>query len=398
MLELLLPMVFGLFLGVVCGLIPGLHPNNMIVFVPLLLTFFDPLAASVILVSAGIVNCFVAMIPSILLGAPEDAEALGVLPGHRLLLEGRGYEAIKLTVTGGLGGMALAIASLPLFMVVIPPLYEFIKPVTHWLLILVVGYMIFIENGWKNRGAALAIVLLSGFLGMLSLEYSDGMIFPLLSGLFGLPLLLTSIFEKTSLPDKFTEDEDKLDKKTLIKSIGAGSVAGIITGLLPGVGGSQATILAQKLAGSDGEGRDFLLSISAVNIANVIYSFLALWLIDRARSGIAVAVGEILQIDFEYVMIFLVVIVISSAIASVLTLKLTKPTLYVLKRINYSAVNIGTIILMAGLIFFFTGPMGLFVASVGIAIGLIPNYVNVKRTHCMGCLVVPIIIYYASAA
>ncbi|MBR9682906.1 MAG: hypothetical protein GOV02_04470 [Candidatus Aenigmarchaeota archaeon] len=397
MIELLIPLALGLVFGSICGLIPGLHPNNLIIFVPMILLLFDPLPAAILLLTAGVVNSFVSMIPSILLGAPEDAEVLGVLPGHRLLMEGRGYEAIKLTVVGSLGGMLFALLSLPLFFFIIPPVYEFIKPLTHWLLILVVSYMIFTENSMKNKIFAFMIVIMSGALGMISLNYSDTMIFPLLSSLFGLPILLSSIFKKTSLPKKFTEAEDKIEKKRLFTSISTGSFAGIITGLLPGVGSAQATILAQKVSGK-GDGRDFLMSIGAVTTSNVIYSILALWLIGKARSGIAIAVGEIITIDFEYVLIFLATIVIASAFASIATLKLTKPTLFLLKKIDYKTINIATILLMLTMIFFFAGIMGLFVALIGISIGLIPNYIEVKRTHCMGCLVVPIIIYYLSAS
>ena len=397
MIELLIPLALGLIFGCVCGLIPGLHPNNLIIFVPVLLMLFDPLPAAILLLTAGVVNSFVSMVPSILLGAPEDAEALGVLPGHRLLMEGRGYEAVKLTVKGSLGGMLFALGTLPLFFFLIPPVYEFIKPLTHWLLILVVFYMIFTESGAKSKIFALLIVLSSGILGILSLGYSDAMIFPLLSSLFGLPLLLTAIFKKTKLPTKFTEDEDKIENKRLFSSVSTGSLAGIITGMLPGVGSAQATILAQKLSGK-GDGRDFLMSIGAVTTSNVIYSLLALWLIGKARSGIAIAVGEMITLDFEYVLIFLATIVIASAFASVATLKLTRPTLFLLKRLDYKTINILMILLMLILIFLFSGFMGLFVAAIGISIGLIPNYVEIKRTHCMGCLVIPIIIYYLSAS
>jgi len=224
MIELLLPIALGLLFGCICGLIPGLHPNNLIIFVPVILMMFEPLPAASLLLTAGVVNSFVSMIPSILLGAPEDAEALGVLPGHRLLMEGRGYEAIKLTVVGSLGGMLFALATLPLMALIVPSVYETIRPLTHWLLILVVSYMIFTENGVKNKIFALCVVLMSGFLGMTSLEYSDAMIFPLLSSLFGLPILLASIFKKTQIPDKFTLDEDRIEKRRLFSSIGSGSL------------------------------------------------------------------------------------------------------------------------------------------------------------------------------
>ena len=86
MLELLLALAFGIAVGTVCGLLPGLHPNNAIPIILGLSFLFPPLSAAIILISAGIVNSFVAFIPSILIGAPEGDNALSALPGHRLLM------------------------------------------------------------------------------------------------------------------------------------------------------------------------------------------------------------------------------------------------------------------------------------------------------------------------
>jgi putative membrane protein len=36
------------------------------------------------------------------LGAPDESKALNVLPGHRMLMEGKGFEAVKLNVIGSL--------------------------------------------------------------------------------------------------------------------------------------------------------------------------------------------------------------------------------------------------------------------------------------------------------
>ncbi len=394
MLELFLALAIGIALGIGAGLVPGIHPNNTIPVIAGLSFLFSPLSAAVILISSGVVNSFVSMIPSILLGAPEDADALGVLPGHKLLLEGRGFEAIKLTVIGSLGGMVFGIGLLPIFYFVLPILYTYVKPVTHWLLIFVVTYMVVSERGIKEDLFAVLVIFLSGFIGLTVLDYSDMMIFPLLAGLFGLPMLVISLFEKTKFPEKITMDEEKIKRKRLFSSIGAGSMAGIITGLLPGVGSAQATILAQQVSGSNGGGRDFLISIGAVTTTNVIFSLLALWLIGRPRSGIAVAVADLLEMNFQYVLIFLCVIALSSAVATIATLKLTNPVLKILKKVNYFLLNLTIIIVILITVFIFSSFFGMLVCLVALAVGLIPNFVNIKRTHCMGCLVIPIIFYY----
>ena len=111
MFELFAALFLGMAVGVITGLLPGLHPNTLIPFFLALPFTLDPVSAVVMLVSAGVTNTFVNFIPSILIGAPEADSVMSVLPGHRLLLEGRGYEAIKLSVIGGLGATLFAILS-----------------------------------------------------------------------------------------------------------------------------------------------------------------------------------------------------------------------------------------------------------------------------------------------
>lgn len=234
MLELFLSSAVGMILGVIAGLLPGLHPNNTIPIILGLSFVFGPLPTAVILLSSGVVNSFINFIPSILLGAPDDSNVLGVLPGHKLLLEGRGYEAIKLCVTGCFGGILFSILILPLFALLIPTFYGFLRPNVQWLLIFVVTYMILSEKG-KIKIYSMIIFTISGILGLIVLNnLSDSMLFPLLTGLFGLPMLLLSIFEKSKIPENFNFDEEIIERKSILSCIGIGSLAGIVAGVLPG--------------------------------------------------------------------------------------------------------------------------------------------------------------------
>ena len=101
-LEILSFSLFGILIGVFAGIIPGMHIN---VLLPLLLSFpllikIEPYYLVALIVSAALTEIFVNFISSIFVGAPDSSTALSVLPGHKILLEGRGYEAIKLTVIG----------------------------------------------------------------------------------------------------------------------------------------------------------------------------------------------------------------------------------------------------------------------------------------------------------
>jgi len=393
MLDILFSLTLGIVLGVIMGLLPGLHPNNVIPIILGMSYLFSPLSASIILVSCGISNVFLNYIPSILLGAPEDATILSVLPGHRLLLEGKGFEAIKLSVFGTYGGTLFAIAFLPLFAIFIPTIYEVIRPYIHFILIPIVIYMILREKGF-GKVYALAIFLASGFLGLITLNYSDAMLFPLLSGLFGLPTLLISIWSKTTLPKKFEDSEVKL--KGLLKPIVIGSLSGVIAGLLPGLGSAQTTTLTQQIfKEEDNDGRRFLVSVGAVSGCDLIYSLFALYLIGNPRSGIAVAVSKLMNVDFNELILLIFVILITASISLVLTLKLSHLTLNLLRKVNYGRACLYTTIFIFCLILLFSGITGLIVALIAMCIGLVANYTNVKRTHSMGCLLLPTILFFA---
>jgi putative membrane protein len=395
MLDLLLSLLIGIVFGIVAGLLPGLHPNNTIPMILGMSFIFGPLATAVILVTSGVANSFINFIPSILLGAPEESTALGVLPGHKLLLEGRGYEAIKLCVVGSLGGVLFSVLTLPLFVFLIPPLYEIIRSHVHWLLIAVIGYMILSEKG-KNKLLGLFVFLLSGFLGLVVLNnYADSALFPLLTGLFGLPMLLMSIFQKTGLPEKFSYEEEKIEKKNLFSCISIGSLGGIIAGLLPGLGATQSTMLTQNAFGrKEGDGREFLISIGAITTCDIVYSILALWLISNPRSGIAVGVSKLLEVGLKETMIFVSLIVISAGIAAFLTLKMTKISLNFLRKVNYQKLCLYTSIFLFALTVIFSGIVGILILVVSIAVGLIPNYLNIRRTYGMGCLILPCILFF----
>ena len=394
MLEFFLAFLLGILIGVAAGLLPGLHPNNVVPIILSLSYLFGPLPSAIILVTTGVVNSFIAFIPSILLGAPEDSTALGVLPGHKLLLQGRGFEAIKLCITGCFGGVLISTLSIPLFALIVPTLYNFIRPNVQWILIFVVLYMVLSERG-RDKIYSFSIFILSGVLGLLVLNnLSDAMLFPLLTGMFGLPMLLLSIFEKTSLPENFSFDEEIIDRKSLLSCIGIGSFAGIIAGLLPGVGSTQSTILTQQAFQRKRDERSFLISIGAITSSDIVYSTLALWLLGNPRSGIAVGIGKLLEVGFKEAILFIVFILISAALATIITLKFTKIALSFLKKINYQKLCIATSIFLFILTIVFSGLIGILVLITSLSIGFIPNKIGIKRTHMMGCLLVPTILFF----
>jgi len=122
---------------------------------------------------------------------------------------------------------------------------------------------------------------------------------------------------------------------------------------------------------------------------------LALWLIHNPRSGIAIGVSKLLEVGFQETLIFIAIILISAAISTIITLKMTKISLKFLKKIDYQKLCLYTSIFLFVLTVIFSGLIGILILIVSIAVGLIPNYLNIRRTYGMGCLIVPCILFFA---
>ena len=150
LLELFIVSFLGIFIGIITGLAPGIHINLISVllfsFSPFLLGYTGALHLAIFIVSIAVTHTFLDALPSIFLGAPEEATALAVLPGHRMLLEGHGYEAVFLIVLGSLVALLLAVTVVPLVSVLIPIIYETTKLFIPYLLILVSVFLIWREK------------------------------------------------------------------------------------------------------------------------------------------------------------------------------------------------------------------------------------------------------------
>ena len=118
LIEIILVILIGILAGIFTGLIPGIHINLIALLIlssaPALLSVTSPLMISIFIISMSITHTFLDTIPSVFLGAPESSTALSVLPGHKLLLQGKGYEAVMLTLIGSFLALILAICLAPL--------------------------------------------------------------------------------------------------------------------------------------------------------------------------------------------------------------------------------------------------------------------------------------------
>jgi putative membrane protein len=354
---------------------------------------FSPMESSVMLVGAGVTNSFLNFLPSIYLGAPSASTALSVLPGHEMLLKGRGYEAVRLTVIGGLISAALVFLTLPLTMASISAIYPMVEDYIYLILIAVIGYMFFVDRDLN----AVGIFLLSGILGYVVLELNfvgtryD--LFPLLSGLFGVSMLLHSFLRDPEIPPQDRSIE-YVDSETAVKGGLTGGIAGIFVGLLPGIGSAQATYLAQEISGKK-DVRRFMVAIGGVNTSNIIFSMVALYIIDKARSGIAVSIGELIgEITLGSTIIFVLAALAAAGTGAAFTLYFGKRGVRIFRKVDYKKLCLSVIVFIFVMSFVLTGIRGVIVAAVGASLGLSCIMAGCRRSYLMGCVLFPVILYF----
>lgn len=395
-LEFLLFTLAGLGLGIFTGLAPGIHVNTISAVSLPLAPLLGPMNISCLIISMAITHTFFDFIPSIFLGAPEPETALGVLPGHRMLLEGRGIEAVFLATEGGLASVLIILLALPAFLFTIPLLYSSVHAYIPYLLIGISAVMIFSEKRPGKILLALFVFLLSGLLGHLVLGYTllpvSQSLFPIFTGLFGMSTLLLSLSRRSAIPGQSMEPVHTGNRGLLLGSI-SGIVSGSVMGTLPGIGGSQAATLSQQAFRSDN--KTFLVSIGSINTVVAFFSLLSLFTISKARSGAAVAVQAILPSFGMNEMLLLVAVgSISAGLSVIIVLKTMRAIACTFARIDYAKATKAVIAVLFVLVLLLTGPLGILVLITSTFIGLLAPLFGVVRSNLMGVLLLPLIAFY----
>jgi putative membrane protein len=397
MLEILLGTLIGIILGTISGIIPGVHANTLagilLSMQAALLVLLGPVALAAALFAALITHTFVDAIPSTFLGIPEADTSLAVLPAHALCLDGNGEEAVRIAALGSAAAMVIAVPLSVICFLLLPALQPYFDWWIGILLIASVGYMIVNSDapGW-----ALAIFFVSGLLGAFALRYaflswhtlggSSATLMPLLTGLFGISVLLTA--SRGSLPVQHFNGL-RMEGPAVIKYSLLGTVAGIAVGWLPGLSTASANGVLASLIGYEKDRRSYILATNAANTANAFIGLAAFFALSRTRNGVIAAIAEIPLPSMSQLM---VAGVLAASAAYLITIHLSRSA-HLLNGIDSQLLNRGVIAFVVLLSLIFTGPFGMCILLLATLIGLVPHLVNVPRMYCMGAIMVPVMLY-----
>jgi len=445
MLDLFLILGFcllGVILGILTGLVPGLHVNNialiLLSFSGAIIAACQPLVAYGIseqfvlvlicglIVAVSLTHSFTQNLPSTFVGAPNEDTALSVLPAHNLLLRGEGYKAVALATLGCTGAILVCLGLfVPLRFLLGPPLnlYSEIRGIMVWILIAVVILMTLThktritEFGLEGKASmvvgmlfAAFVLIISGLFGLLvfkmQVESPIGLpapvLFPALAGLFGMPTLLSSLVTKPAIPEQKIEPLvlNQIEKKASVVSVMTGSVAGIFVSLIPGLTTATGTVLAMTVRERSST-EQTIVTLAAVNTAASFFVIIVLFVLLKARSGVTIAINTLLPAvawadlampsTLAYLLMFLIM---SGCISFFSTMYFAKLFAEKFSRIPYTALVGFTVLFIVVLVVLFTGILGLVVLLAGTSIGFLPICWSVRRSQCMGVLLIPIILYF----
>ncbi len=376
---ILLFLALGVILGIIAGMIPGLHSNN-ISKIAFLMPLFG-IEGLALIISMAIVQSFVDFIPSIYFGAPDADTYEGILPGHILFLEGKAHEAIILTVFGGVIAIIISLIIMIFFIQFIQININNFSLIIPPILIISIILLIFSENKSQKKIIAGFVLFASATQGFLF----PNQIFALITGYFGIATLIKSKKEK-----EIKQKNEEINVNGFIEGI-QGVIGGAIVSIIPGIGNNLAAAII-KLFKTKNLKKNYLVLLGSINTSNFIFSLPVLFFLQKARNGVMIFIKEESILTEGIFLNALIFILISGGIGALTTILISKKMSNC--KINFGKIEKITILFLILLVVFFNGIIGLIALFFSTSLGLIAINTKVKRSNCLGFLIVPVLFFY----
>jgi putative membrane protein len=386
MLDLISLALIGVLAGVFTGFVPGVHPNTVI-FSSIPIYFSSGLgfmSYAAFISGMSISHTFHDFLPSIYMQAPDADTALSTMPGAEKAAEGKGPEAFRSTLLGGITSIITVGALLPLVAVLLDYLYSVIQPVMAPVIAFFLFFLIF-EN---DLIPAVITTGLSGTLGLIALNSSlagNFILMPVFTGLFAVPAISSSIREEFELPE-----QDFKPGFEGVRGSFAGGLSGLIAGTVPGVGAAASTTFLSPLME---DRNDFMAGMGGVNTTDIVVSFIALLSIGKARSGASVVFQSLKEPVSYQVFLLVGLSVFCGGVSALLAIRSEKVFLKAIRAISFRYAGISVIGAVLGLSYALSGWFGILTAVTASFIGFY-SLRKGCRACCMAVLLLPSILFF----
>ena len=223
-------------------------------------------------------------------------------------------------------------------------------------------------------------------------------------------------------------EEHKIEAINYSNSV-IGAISGSGAGLLPGVTAGIGTIIAMFFKNSintifsyrnkderdytedndfAGRSEDVIMTLAAVNTAASLTILAGLFIILRPRNGTTIVIDQMVTVE-EWIQVDQMPLVLTCLLISVLVsiiigfvftattgVKAMEAIIYLRRRDPNFAPKAMKFMIVAlfVLVWIFTGIIGVVVMLVATFIGLLPPLLGIRKSHAMGFLLVPVMIFY----
>lgn len=415
MVTEIIMLVLGTILGCLASLVPGLHVYNIIGFAIIL--YFSsptltPISLIMFLIGMLVSYSFMFTISSIYFSVPDDSTIFVLLPGQRMLLEGRGYEAVVYVGRGCLIGLMFLVLIIPLLQSLLPIIWNVFSSYIHFVIGAVILYMLMSEfpkggeggdkrlrRAWKNILAGYVTFGLSALLGIIlfnhtlvPIDMAFQNLMPALIGLFAIPTLLINIISKFKVPEQKIITVSSANKREIVHGSLGGILGGLFAALIPSVTAGVGGYLASHATAQRGD-KAFLIS---QGVSRTIYYVGAVLLFFiptlHLKRGALSSVVNLFYTPRGPQDFYLILggIALSGFISFVLLMIFAKEIGKRVHKIDQRYVSIGVILFLTFLVGILLGVVGILVMYVAAMIGIIPILYNSRRSHCLAVILVPI--------
>lgn len=377
--------MLGILFGTVTGITPALHVNTLASIVGSFLTSPGGFSYVVLLYSMGLTHTFLDAFPSTFFGIPEEETAISVLPAHRLALQGRGLEVIAISLKASLLAAIFSLFLAVPYVLLARHYTAFLGKVAVFLLAF---FLVITEKGVK-RLYALLIFILSGAFGLVvdKLPLREPY-FHVFVGLFGIPAILFSLNNNRKIELK--DSEIQMPKKRFLKFSFIGTCFGMLASLLPTFTSSQAALLGSFFSKDE---RTFLTIVFSVNTSNFIFGLINFYATGKTRNGILVLIKDLYYpLSPEELVILFLVTIMTSSIVNFYGMALSEMLGRAISKINYTKLNLAVLVFVWAASLYFDGLLGLMVLLTATIIGVSTTLLKIKRTTCMGVLMLKIML------
>lgn len=392
-LEIVLFCLCGVFVGLISGLTPGLHLNLVSVVAVSILPAFGltSLFVFVFVMSVAVTHTIVDVLASTYLGVPDEQSIAGLLPAQQLVRDGRAHEAIYFTVVGSVLSVFLCVAFLICIYWSLPLLEHLLEPILGGVLFLMLCFLLWREN---KRPLCCCLFMLSGIFGVLVLSQSNlnQPLMPLLGGLFGGAGLIETIRKDVAFA-KQKESNQRIVHDFPFGAIFASTITGIVAAFMPGIGSSQAAIIAGRVVGDKPLSFQLVLA-GGINTVNMVFS-IATWLaLGKSRNGAVASISTLGEPTFVIGGALLIICCIVAPFAGIIALVLSRRVSRLFLRVNYSVLAWCILLFVVLLVAYFDGLLGLVVFVGACTLGCFCNILGVPKHYLMGCLLLQVIVFF----